>query len=203
MGTLYRAFLAVRFVGLENIPRTGAGLLASNHISVLDPIGVALGATAVGRTVRFLGASEVFERPVVGWGLRRIHQIPIRRGARDMAALEEVAAVIRTGALAGIFPEGHLGDATKLQPGRGGAARIALASGAPLIPAAIWGTQRRWPKSGLLLSPPLRPKVAIVFGPPIPSEGDPRDPKAVRDLTAALMGEIARVLEVAKGAADA
>ena len=193
VGTVLRAAFRLRFEGLENIPAAGPALLACNHISVLDPPIIALAPSTRGRTVRFLTAAEFFERPAIGWGLRRIRQIPIRRGEKDIRALEEVADVIRRGALAGIFPEGGLGDGP-LQRGRRGAARIALAGGVPVVPAAIWGTQGRWPKSGFRFAPPLRTPVGTVFGPLIRPEGDPRDAEAVQDLTARIMAGISECL---------
>ncbi len=131
VGTIARACFDVSFVGMHNIPRQGAAILASNHISVIDPVIIALGPSYRGRTVRFLAAVEMFEKPLVGAGLRLIKQIPVRRGARDFRALEEAAGVIATGALAGIFPEGGVGPGP-LQPGRHGAARIALSAGVPV-----------------------------------------------------------------------
>src|SRR5207247_1679697 len=86
--------------------REGPALRACNHISVIDPVIIALAPSYRGRTVRFLAAAEMFEKPLVGPGLRLIRQIPIRRGERDVGALEEAAEVIAQGALAGIFPEG-------------------------------------------------------------------------------------------------
>ena len=197
VGTVARACFDIRLVGTHNIPREGPAILACNHISVVDPVIIALAPSYRGRTVRFLAASEMFDKPFVGHGLRLIKQISIRRGGRDFRALEEAAEVIAAGALAGIFPEGGVGPGP-LQPGRRGAARIALAGGVPLVPAAIWGTQRRWPLSGFRLAPPWRPRVAVVFGPPITPVGSPRDPKEVRDLTERVMGEIALALARAR-----
>jgi 1-acyl-sn-glycerol-3-phosphate acyltransferase len=200
LGALTRAVFRLRFEGLDHVPDTGPGLLACNHVSVLDPIVVALGPSERGRTVRFLAAEEFFHRPVVGWGLRRIRQIPIRRGARDWAALQEVAEVIRKGALAGIFPEGQLGEGP-LQQGRRGAARIALAGRVRVIPVAIWGTHRRWPRSGPKFSRPLQMPVATVFGPAIAPRGDPRDRDAVQALTDQIMDGVRRCLDRAKALA--
>src|SRR5436190_13556307 len=108
IGGLFRLLFRVRFVGQANVPRDGGAILACNHISVLDPIPISLGATTSGTPVRFVTAAEFFRKPLIGWGLRRIRQIPIRRGASDRAALQRAARVLRGGALGGIFPEGTL-----------------------------------------------------------------------------------------------
>ena len=200
IGSLFRLAFRLRVVGLENIPPAGPALLACNHISVLDPIAVALAPSERGRTMRFLTAAEFFRKPLIGWGLRKIRQIPIRRGERDLQALREVADVINEGALAGIFPEGYLGTGS-LQRIRRGAARIALAGGVPVIPAAIWGTHRRWPKGRFLWTRPWRTKVALVVGAPIPAEGDAGDAAAVQGLTDRIAAGIASCLERARSLA--
>jgi 1-acyl-sn-glycerol-3-phosphate acyltransferase len=201
VGTLLRAAFRLRFEGLANIPERGPALLACNHISVLDPPIVAMAPSERGRTVRFLAAAELFRKPVIGWGLRRIRQIPIRRGGADWAALQETADVIRAGALAGIFPEGYLGDGP-LQPGKRGAARIALAGEVPVIPAAIWGTHRRWARSGWKWDRPLRMPVALVMGPAIAPHGDAREPADVQAHTDRIMEGIATCLTRARFAAE-
>lgn len=184
--------------GLAHLPTTGGGILASNHVSVLDPIFLGLTATDRGRTVRFLAAAETFDLRVIGWGLRRLRQIPIVRGARDVAALEGAARVVRSGALAGIYPEGGVVGIDEIRAGRRGAARLALTSASPLIPVGIWGTNARWPKSGPTLGRPWRPTVAVCIGAPILSEGDPRSDGDLRALTDGLMDAIAEQRALAR-----
>jgi 1-acyl-sn-glycerol-3-phosphate acyltransferase len=141
--------------------------------------------------VRFLAAAEFFRKPFIGWGLRRIRQIPIRRGASDRRALEQAAGVIRRGALAGIFPEGTLSPDGAPLPGKRGAARIALASGVPILPCGIWGTRARWPRGGIRWTRPLRPKVVVAFGPLLEPAGRLEDPNDVQTLTDLIMAAIA------------
>jgi 1-acyl-sn-glycerol-3-phosphate acyltransferase len=198
VGNAFRLALRLRFHHMERLPRTGAALVACNHISVLDPIILGIGVSDLGRTIRFLTAAEVFDKRLIGWGLRIMRQIPIRRGARDWGALEEAARVIRGGSLAGIFPEGRVSEHSDLQRGRKGAARLALAAGVPVVPVAIWGTQVRWPRSGLTLRRPWRPPVAVVVGHPVEALGDPRDAQAARALTDRMMGDLATLLPEAR-----
>jgi 1-acyl-sn-glycerol-3-phosphate acyltransferase len=177
----------LRFSGLQNVPRRGGAILAYNHISVLDPVVVAMGATKRGRAVRFLGLSELFNQRLLGWGLRRARQIPLRRGLGDRDALNTISEIVRGGSLAGISPEGMVGHGEALQPGQKGVARIALAAGAPVIPVGIWGTQLRWPKDGLKWDPPLRPTVALHYAPPVMPKGDPANRSDVRAMTDRIM----------------
>jgi 1-acyl-sn-glycerol-3-phosphate acyltransferase len=202
---LARAFmwliLRLRFEGLENVPDSGGAILAPNHVSVLDPVVIALGVARRGRTLRFLAASEFFERGrhVVAFGLRRFRQIPVRRGLADWTALNDIAGVIHAGSLAGIFPEGRVGDGA-LQRGQKGLARVAMAAGVPVLPVAIWGTQRRWPRGGFRWFV-RRPVVRVVIGAPIQVGGDPRDRPQVRALTDQIMREIEALLPRARGEA--
>src|SRR5205807_3907017 len=144
---------------------------------------------------------EAFEQPLVGWALRRTRQIPLRRGLGDWRAIEAVAAAIREGSLAGLSPEGTVGEGSVLQPGQKGAARIALLTGAPVIPVGIWGIQRRWPQSGLHLRRPLRPVVAVAFGPALEPAGDAHSRADVRAMTDRIMASLADAVGVARARA--
>jgi 1-acyl-sn-glycerol-3-phosphate acyltransferase len=163
LGTVAKTAFKLEVVGVGNIPVSGGALIAYNHISVIDALFVALPVVDRGRVVHFFALSQDFERPVLGWCLRKIGQIPIRRGFGDWEAIETSAMVLRRGMLAGVAPEGTVGDGWKVGPGQKGAARIALMAGAPVIPVGLWGTNLRWPKSGLKLSAPARPTVTVVF----------------------------------------
>ena len=195
---VFRAGFRMRFEGLEHIPASGGALLAYNHVSVLDPLLVALGAGKRGRPVRFLVLAQDFDRTFVGWAVRATHQIPLRRGLGDWGAIEQVAAVLREGRLAGMAPEGTVGHGDGMQAGRRGAARIALAAAVPVVPAGVWGTNERWGKHGL--SYELRRHAAVtVFGPPIPALGG--DPKSIPDtkaMTERIMAGIGEVTERAR-----
>jgi 1-acyl-sn-glycerol-3-phosphate acyltransferase len=189
VGPLVRASFRVRVTGAEHVP-SGAAVVAANHVSALDGVLLAV-ATGLGarRMTRFLVAAEFFAKKRFGWALRLYRQIPLRRGAGDADALREAVATISTGAIAGIFPEGRVnpdpGDG--VQRGRRGVARIALAANAPVVPVGMWGTQARWPRSGLHLGRPWRPTVAIVYGAPVEPAGDAASLDDVQAFTAKVM----------------
>ena len=171
---IVRGLFRVRVAGIHHVPLDGPAILAFVHLSVLD--GPSLAAEVAWRrrrTVRFLVAAEIFDVPVSGWFLRRYRQIPVRRGESDAGALEEVIATIRSGAVAAIAPEGTVNPAPgELQRIRSGIARIALPTGAPVIPVGIWGTQRRWSRAGRHWGRPLRPRLGFAFGLAIEPSGD-------------------------------
>jgi 1-acyl-sn-glycerol-3-phosphate acyltransferase len=180
--------------GAERVPTSGSAIVAGNHISSLDGVALAL---AIGqrrsRMTRFLVAAEFFGKLTVGWVLRLYRQIPLRRGEADTGALDEAITTVRRGALAGIFPEGRVNPdpGGGLQRGRTGVARIALATGAPVVPVGIWGTHRRWPRDGLRVGPPWRPKLAFAFGEPLEPRGDPSSVTDVQAFTEVVMAAIA------------
>jgi 1-acyl-sn-glycerol-3-phosphate acyltransferase len=145
-------------------------------------------------------AAEIFEHPFSGRVLRAFDQIPVHRGERDDRALATAIETVRGGALAAIAPEGRVNDDLEagLQRIRSGCARIALPTGAPVIPVGIWGTQRRWPFPGPVW-PGLgrRPPLAIVYGPAIrPHPEDDLDSFSVR-VGAALEEQVLRARALA------
>jgi 1-acyl-sn-glycerol-3-phosphate acyltransferase len=199
LAPLYRLLFPMMLEGLDRIPRRGAAILAPNHVSVLDPIAVALATSARGRSVRFLAAAEFFAHPVWGWGLRRMRQIPVRRGTRDLGALSQLQQVLRAGGLAGIFPEGRVGPGDLPLRGRSGLVRAALAARVPILPVGVWGTQVRWPVGGLRPARPLRVPVAVVMGESIqvPEEAG-GSPSVLREVTREVMGSIERQMGMAR-----
>jgi 1-acyl-sn-glycerol-3-phosphate acyltransferase len=168
---IVRGLFRVHVEGIDHVPASGSGILAFNHVSVLD--GPALGIETAfrrRREVRFLVAAEVFGHWFYGRVLRSFDQIPIHRGMGDEHALDTAIETVRAGALAAIAPEGRVSDDPEagLQRIRRGCARIALPTGAPVIPVGMWGAQRRWSTTGPHWSRLWRRQpLAIVYGPPL------------------------------------
>lgn len=197
LGPLVRALFRIRILGAGHVPSDGAAIVASNHVSALDgPILAVVIAQKRRRMTRFVAGAEFFERPAYGWVLRLFRQIPIRRGTGDDRALDEAVGTVRSGAVAGIFPEGRVNAAPDegLQRGRTGVGRIARAAGAPMVPVAIWGTQHRWPRQGLRWNRPWRTTVAVAFGPPLTVDAS----DDAEELTARVMDAIDESLDRAR-----
>jgi 1-acyl-sn-glycerol-3-phosphate acyltransferase len=129
--------------GGERIPREGAAILASNHVSYLDPLTLAWLADRQDRRVRFLAKAELFDKFALGSALRSVRQVPGQRGSND-AASSLVAAVdaLRSGELVMVFPEGTISLDLEPMVGKSGTARLAKASGVPVTPIGLWGTHR-------------------------------------------------------------
>jgi 1-acyl-sn-glycerol-3-phosphate acyltransferase len=156
---LMRTWFRIRLEGAGHIPASGPVILASNHRSNLDPV---LLAAAVRRPVAFMAKVELFVWPL-GWILRFIGQFPVQRGGIDREALRRTSAVLAQGGVLGLFPEGTRGDGSfaSVHPGL---AYIVLRERCPVLPVAIFGTERVRRRFGWL---PFASPVRIVIGPPI------------------------------------
>jgi 1-acyl-sn-glycerol-3-phosphate acyltransferase len=195
MGPAFGLFFRLEVRGAANIPGEGTAILASNHRSVIDGVLLALVGARAGRAMRFLVAAELFDLRFPGWALRRYGQIPIRRAGQDVGALNAAVSSLRSGCLVGIFPEGRVNDEPAMLPGHTGVSRIALAAGVPVIPLGLWGTQARWPRSGLRLGLPLRPRVVVEVGAPVRPDGRSGQPTS-QDHVLAFTDEVMRAIQV-------
>jgi 1-acyl-sn-glycerol-3-phosphate acyltransferase len=129
--------------GLEHIPRTGAVILASNHVSYLDPLVLAYVATKRGRRTRFLAKDELFAKKGLGSVLRGLHQIPVSRGTSSAAGSLVLAEdALRRGECVAVFPEGTISLDLEPMAGKTGTARLAAATGVPVVPIGLWGLHR-------------------------------------------------------------
>jgi 1-acyl-sn-glycerol-3-phosphate acyltransferase len=156
---LMRTWFRIRLEGEDNIPAGGPVILASNHRSNMDPV---LLASAVKRPVTFMAKAELFIGPL-GWVLRWIGQFPVRRGGIDREALRRTEAVLARGSMLGLFPEGTRGDG-RFSAVHPGLAYIMVRQRCPVLPVAIFGTERVRRRFGWL---PFASPVRIVIGPPI------------------------------------
>jgi 1-acyl-sn-glycerol-3-phosphate acyltransferase len=178
----------VRVRGSAHLPEHGAGVIATNHVGYLDFIVVGFGARQRHRLVRFLAKQEIFDHPVAGPLMRGMHHIPVDRFGRAADALEASVAALRAGELIGMFPEGTISRALLPAAGKSGAARMAMAAGAPLIPGAVWGSQRILTKGR---SPNLKRGVAMTvdFGAPVEYSAD-ETPEVVTKRLMTRIGEL-------------
>jgi 1-acyl-sn-glycerol-3-phosphate acyltransferase len=196
---VFRVFWRPRVSGLEYIPADGAVIVASNHLSFIDSVVIPL---AVPRRVRFLAKAEYFEgRSLTGRLIaiffRAVDAVPVRRDSRrdSKASLETALEVLRDGHAFGIYPEGTRSRDGRLYRGRTGVGWLALASGAPIVPVCVVGTDQVQPVGARL--PRIRP-VGIRFGPvvdPTPWVEKVRESggagRARREITDRVMASIA------------
>jgi 1-acyl-sn-glycerol-3-phosphate acyltransferase len=131
--------------GAEHVPTTGGAVLASNHISYLDFIFAGLAARPSRRLVRFMAKREIFDHPVGGPLMRGMRHISVDREA-GAGSYKQAMAALRSGEVVGVFPEATISQSFTVKEIKNGACRLAAATGVPLVPVALWGTQRLWTK---------------------------------------------------------
>ena len=186
LSALFRIFFRMKVHGIENIPRSGGVVIASNHISVLDPpiLGV-----AASRTLHFMAKRELFANTFFGWLIAKLNAFPVQRGAPDRVAIRKALSLLEQGEVLGIFPEGTRSKNGILGTAEPGVAMIAAKAGVPIIPAAIFGANQIG-KTGL-----LPPKFSVIFGTPIMPEAGRVDRIAIDQLSDEMMKAIACLVD--------
>ena len=179
--------------GLEHIPKQGPALIASNHISLVDWIFLGAGVAPIKRFIRFMAMKEAFDHWLGGPLLRAMRHLPVDRFGSPEDAIAPAVEALRQGELVGIFPEGTMSRSFVPAAARTGAARIAMEAGAPIIPAAVWGSHRILTSKHHrgLFHPGIA--VSVRYGPPVPYEPD-EDTAVVTERLMASVGELARDL---------
>jgi 1-acyl-sn-glycerol-3-phosphate acyltransferase len=191
-----RVMMRLERGGQQYIPADGAVILAVNHLSYMDIFAVSLFADSAGRYPVFLAKSSLFDLPVLGPVLARLGQLPVFRGQADAAlVLREAEMVARNGACVIFYPEATVTRDPELWPmvSKTGVARLALETGAPVIPVAHWGAQDILPYGRVL--PRLLPRktVRITAGPPVDLTGftgQPPTAPVLRAMTQKIMADV-------------
>lgn len=185
-----RGLMRLRVRGREHLPSQGAVLLVSNHISQADP--PILGVATLPRRSYYMAKIELFRIPLLGRIIHGLGAFPVDRGASDRRALRLAREILNRGDQLLMFPEGTRNPEGRLRPGLPGAGTLGLVEGVTVIPAAIWGSQRR-------LGP-----VRVVFGPPLDLSDLTTGPRGVRSQVAVdrMMDAVARLLPQAGGPAQ-
>nr|BFE75915.1 lysophospholipid acyltransferase family protein [Actinoplanes digitatis] len=182
--------------GLENIPASGGAIFAGNHLSVADEL--FLGAV-VPRHIAFWAKAEYFRGGGVGGNVTKfvlegLGAIKVERGGgrAALAAFDGAIPVLKVGDMVAVYPEGTRSPDGWLYRGRTGVARLAVAAGVPIIPVGMIGTEKVQP-IGQRIPRPVKGKVTIKFGAPIPTDGRSDDRTALRTLTDEVMAEIQKL----------
>ena len=157
------------WLGMENVPQSGGVIIVPNHVSHFDPLVVAYYVYSAGRWPRFLAKASLWRVPLLGGFLSKVQQIPVERGSVEaVKSLDVLVNAIDQGGAVIIYPEGTTTREPDLWPMRGktGAARLALVTGAPVVPVANWGAERIFdPRTNRLKFRPRTPVVATAGKP--------------------------------------
>jgi len=176
---LIRAVYRVEVRGAHNIPGGGPLVVTGNHDSIIDPF---LMAAVVPRPIHFVGKSELWRLAPLAWWLGTVGAIPVVRGGSDLEAIASAVAVLEAGEAVGIFPEGGV---KREGPWLRGAARMALATGAPLLPIRFLDTRKAVGRGTVGL-----PRLVALIGEPISvARADPT-PELARALTDRLQAAV-------------
>src|SRR6185437_1777700 len=197
---LFRPVLSIlirnKWAGQENIPKAGPVIIAPNHMSYLDWGTDAVFFYGAGRYPTFMIKASAFKVPFIGKMLYGCGQIPVNRGAKDAAqALKQAEEALARGEAVIIYPEGTATRDPDLWPmvAKTGVARLALATGAPVVPVARWGTQYVLPYGSKKPKLWPRPTVRTVAGKPVDlSEwaGQQSSARGLRAATDAIMADV-------------
>lgn len=193
--------------GGEHLPRTGGALLAANHVSLADPIFNVAFCVSHGRMPRFLAKAELWNIPVVRSVLAKGGHIPVyRSSARAGDAYRDAIKALKRGEVVVFYPEATYTADPDGWPmkAKNGIGRIALVTGAPVIPVANWGTQDVVPPGSGLPRLFPRKRVSVVAGPPVDLSawvGGPRTRTALDAATAAIMSDVTKLVGEIRGEA--
>jgi 1-acyl-sn-glycerol-3-phosphate acyltransferase len=200
-----RMMMRLDWHGQEHFPRDGAMLLAANHLSYMDIFAISLFADSARRYPVFLAKSSLFDIPVIGAIITRLGQLPVYRGQTDAAlVLREAELVARSGACVIFYPEATVTRDPEKWPmvSKTGIARLALETGAPVVPVAHWGAERILPYGSFLPRFLPRKTVRVLAGPPVDlSEfaGQPLNSQVLRAATDKIMKDVTVLLGQLRG----
>ena len=182
-------FLRLTIEGREHVPIEGGCIIACNH--TMGPDYVILGYASP-RQIYYMAKAEIFAyHPWLARIVADVGAFPVHRGQGDSDAIERAIEVVRAGHLLGMFPEGTRSRTGALQRAKTGVARIALGSGAPIVPAVVINSEpvlRDWLKFK------RRPRVIMRFGPPLSTHGDAHNADDVERTTTTMMVAMAELL---------
>ena len=189
---IIRALLNFIFFGLfglhvegrENVPSTGAVIVAPNHKSDWDPplISVAFNT----RIIHYMAKEELFKNPIFGWLIRQFGTFPVKRGTVDRTAIRQAIREIKAGNPLGIFPEGTRIKKDGLGRFHSGMASLALMTGTPIIPVAVVGSR---------FLPHRKGPLAVLIGKPVPVRKQRPDDELVAEINDEIKGRIQKLMD--------
>jgi 1-acyl-sn-glycerol-3-phosphate acyltransferase len=182
--------MRLRVRGKEHMPKDGPTLVVCNHVSQLDP--PVMGLAALPRKSYYMAKLELFQIPFYRRIIWRMGAFPVERGGADRRALRLAREVLRRGDVLLMFPEGTRNPRGRLRAGLPGAGSLGLEPGVTVVPAAVWGSQRR-------LGP-----IRVVYGPPLDLSDLTEGPRSRRSQVAVerMMAAVAGLLPLAGGPAQ-
>lgn len=156
---ILKAFFQIEAYGRDNVPKKGGFILASNHVSYLDPIAV---GSSSPRKLNYMARHDLFSNPFFAWILYKVGAFPVKRGSSDIWALKEAIRRARNGGGLLLFPEGRrLALGEENAEAEAGVGFLADKLNLPVIPVHVKGTDKALPKGAKFFS---RAKISVIFG---------------------------------------
>ncbi len=180
--SFFRLIFRADVKGREKVPQDGPLILAANHMSNWDPPFL---ACFLSRTVSYMAKEELFHNPVFGAAIRNCHAFPVKRGAADMGAIKSAIQIVKKGNCLGLFPEGTRSKDGEMHKAEAGVGLIAAKTKAPIVPAAIIGTDHIMANGGFL------PKLAVIYGEPMHFTGDAKNKEELEAFSQSILDKIA------------
>ena len=159
---ILKIFWQMEVRGIENLPQTGGLIIASNHVSYLDP---AVLAASLNRKIYFITKKEVFKNGFLSFILKNLNAISVDRENADILAFKRAINILREEKVLGIFPEGARSSDGELQELKLGTIKIAMKAGVPILPVGIIGTHKIYPR-GIKFPILFKHKIIVKYGDP-------------------------------------
>jgi len=159
---LLKIFWRMEIIGIENLPEKGGLIIASNHVSYLDP---AVLVASINRKIHFITKKEVFTNTFIGFILKNLNAFSVDRESVDILAFKKAMNILREEKILGIFPEGTRSSNGELQELKLGAIKIAMKTGVPILPVGIIGTHKIYPP-GIKFPILFKHKIIVKYGAP-------------------------------------
>lgn len=181
---ILKTFFQIKAYGRENVPKKGGFILASNHVSFLDPVAV---GSSCPRKLNYMARHDLFSNPFFAWMLYQVGAFPVKRGSSDIWALKEAIRRVRNKGGLLLFPEGRrLAIGEENAETEAGAGFLADKLDVPVIPVHVKGTEKAWPKGAKF---PVITKISVTFGKQIHLEKG----RPYQDIAQSIMDNVRRL----------
>jgi len=159
---ILKIFWRMEIIGIENLPQSGGLIIASNHVSYLDP---AVLAASLNKKIYFLTKKEIFKNTFISFILKNLNAFSVDRENVDILAFKKAINILREEKVLGIFPEGRRSSNGELQELKLGTIKIAMKTGVPILPVGISGTYKIYPR-GIKFPILFKHKIIVKYGAP-------------------------------------
>ena len=180
----FRLLFRAKVAGLENMPKEGPVILAANHMSNWDPPFL---ACFLPRTVSYMAKQELFENPIFSAAIRSCYAFPVKRGAADLNAIKTAIQLLKDGHCLALFPEGTRSATGDVGRAEAGVGLIAARTRAPVVPAAISGTNLIFSGKKLL------PTLSLRYGEPVYFKGNAKNKEDLEAFSQSILDEITKM----------